>query len=353
MKIFLDTNAFFALVGFSNYEDIDIEKLKELIKDNDDTYYITNITIFEMLNNHSFMKNYNKYFTNFKNGQYTVFVVASPDIEGIYTLEDEKKVWENNFLENKILKKKIGKYISLIYGSNVGIIMKLCFLHEIKLFYFMDFPKEKDIFYEKYIEITDEIIKKIEDFYIRLTMDYVNQLIRDSYFTESVMGKYLKNIITNLAIQYSQTYNQLVAKLNMSPNELTWKEIYFANEEFYKKMDLNRWLLNEEEINKDRINFYKQNLFRDKMLDILIINYKLEDDPEYKKQFMQKYINCIFKGDFKCHLNDFFDEVIFDLFMDLDDSILITFDKKFINFLLSLNIEKVNYSYKYIEKLKK
>ena len=105
-KFFLDTNAFYLLAGVTSYKKFSIDDLFRIIGKNCKEIYISNLTIFELLNNKIMRDKYDVIFKNLE--EYDIWVLSDEDCTKFYKIEEEQTFRELFSLQSRVsLKNKM------------------------------------------------------------------------------------------------------------------------------------------------------------------------------------------------------------------------------------------------------
>ena len=91
-KFYLDTNALYLLAGVTVNDSFQRSDLLNLIGEQTDEIFISNLTIFEMLNNRHVVQQYNNLMINLE--KYSINVLADCDVEKFYSINHEKRFRE-------------------------------------------------------------------------------------------------------------------------------------------------------------------------------------------------------------------------------------------------------------------
>ena len=269
-------------------------------------------------------------------------------VGGFLSLKNAHFIEYASEIQHTNLRIEMGKYISWKYAENISLILQIIFTYYCGIPYFADFTNY-DPFYFKYKQQITDISDSVGEYFIEASYKYLNEAIKCGFFQEKIVKEYIRESLSALALSIAPYFNEIISALNN--NELTWEFAYSETQKWVESNPFEKlWTFKGD---YTTLNLY-QTSFKgnENIFDRMVKNYKLEeDDPPYRTQFLRRYIASILKTNFSCNTNDFIDELIFELYSLFESDEFVCFvslDKKFRNFLKTLNDKKFNASISFI-----
>lgn len=335
--VFLDSNAFYYLLGISDFPEIDRTAFLKLIHDNNDDIAICSYVAYESINNPSLLNFYGTFKRSLDSFPANYHLELPDEDEKLCPFDSFVHAVDGQFATDQMIRRKVGNCLCLKIATSTSFLIELSLLPYFMDFYFLpDDAFPDSVWRPKYEKYAKETIDEINSYYgEKLYHAFLDMLVEKPVY-EKDLSPFFRLILNNILHSFVPLRNKIVVELN--DNALSWEDLYHCLVDWHDHLWNKDMLLDGDAELSDDLNYAKHSDYSwgthfEKLTQWIMKRVPADECKyDFERTYYEKELSRIFNGKFQIKTNDFIDMAILDAFMEHHDgSLFISFDKKLLS----------------------